>query len=154
MRGGRNRTQLMERMLFGVFNSPENRRHSLFPTNNADAQAILEILIETHAPDWTIEYNDEFDPGEVDEDDFGDWQDEDEDEDDLEIQDDVYFSMDDMISAMGFGPAGGQRRREIRADEAAVLGRAAGAGYARRNGAPQPEENDEMPRLVDVDDLD
>jgi hypothetical protein len=200
MRSGRDRARWMERMLFGVFNDPErNHRRPLFHGNGADAQAMLEILIESHVPDWTVEY-DHFRDGEeededIDENDFGDdWEDEDEESESRER-----ISVASMISAMGFGsareglyngrgfqngqlnerprrdappaeayPLRGMGRRETRGEDGTLvveldflqLGRhgvqppAEGAFHMGRSGMPQFAGNDEMPRLVDVDDLD
>lgn len=201
-RGGRNRTRLMEQMLLGVFGEAErNNRGPLFHTNAAEAQAMLEILIESHAPGWAVGY-DHFHDGEedIDEDDLdGDeayWQDED---DEPDAPGSEHMNVTNMMNAMGFGsarqdfhggvfesgqphhgprgdgPPGGnlpragglrERRREdgslvVELDffergrnEAHPLTEA--AFRARRGGGARglPADEDEMPRLVNVDDLD
>lgn len=176
-------------MLLGVFGEAErNLRGPLFHTNAADAQAMLEILIESHAPDWAVAY-DNFHDGEedIDEDDIdgddGYWQVE---VDGLDAPGDEHMNVANMMNAMGFGsarqdlhggvfesgqphdgppaenfprPGGGRRENgglaveldffETRRDEGHPL---AEAGFRARRGLDADE--DEIPRLVNVDDLD
>lgn len=195
-RGGRNRTRWMEQMLLGVFGEAErNQRGPLFHNNAVDAQAMLEILIESHAQDWVAGYQD----GEedIDEDDLdgdeGYWQDED-DEPDVPAGD--RMNMVNLINAMGFGSArqdfhggvfeSGQphdgprgagppaenlprpegRTRTRREDETLVVELdffemgdgvhppAEATFRPRRSARGAPADEDEIPRLVNVDDLD
>lgn len=190
----------MEQMLLGVFGDAERNHRPLFHTNAAEAQAMLEILIETHAPEWAAAGYDHFHDGEddIDEDDLdgddGYWQDEDDEPDAPEGE---HISVANMMNAMGFGSArqdfhggvfeSGQLHDEPRGDgpPAEDFSRADGGiretrredgtlvveldffqmgrngvhppaevGFRTRRGGPPPVDDDEMPRLVNVDDLD
>lgn len=191
----------MEQMLLGVFSEAERNQHGqLFHTNAADAQAMLEILIESHAPDWAVGYDHFHDrEEEVDEDDLdgddGYWQDED---DEPDVPAGEHINVMNLMNAMGFGsarqdfhggvfesgqphdgrrgdgmpadnsPRAGGGTRETRREDGTLvveldffeMGRNAVHAPAevalrpRRSARDPPADEDEIPRLVNVDDLD